>query len=184
MNIKMLKAAVAGLVLSVSGIANAGLIDFSDYSDGTITSIDDVTFSLEGGVDSSGSPYKIRDGLSNSSTGFYPTSQFLTFTFDNLVSDISFIFDNEGDNNLSFFYAYSLDDVLLDSFDISDFVDSYSSTATGVSYIKFSNGSPSSSWIFQVDEISYNASEVPEPTTLAIFALGIMGLASRRFKKQ
>ena len=27
-------------------------------------------------------------------------------------------------------------------------------------------------------------SEVPEPTTLAIFALGIMGLAARRFKKQ
>ncbi|MDG1733866.1 MAG: PEP-CTERM sorting domain-containing protein [Thalassotalea sp.] len=26
-------------------------------------------------------------------------------------------------------------------------------------------------------------SEVPEPTTLAIFALGIMGLASRRLKK-
>lgn len=26
--------------------------------------------------------------------------------------------------------------------------------------------------------------EVPEPSTLAIFALGIMGLASRRFKKQ
>jgi hypothetical protein len=26
--------------------------------------------------------------------------------------------------------------------------------------------------------------DVPEPTTLAIFALGIMGLAARRFKKQ
>lgn len=30
--------------------------------------------------------------------------------------------------------------------------------------------------------VSYD--EVPEPTTLAIFALGLMGLASRRFKKQ
>jgi hypothetical protein len=26
--------------------------------------------------------------------------------------------------------------------------------------------------------------EVPEPTTLAIFALGMIGLASRRFKKK
>ncbi len=26
--------------------------------------------------------------------------------------------------------------------------------------------------------------DVPEPSTLAIFALGLMGLASRRFKKQ
>jgi hypothetical protein len=29
-----------------------------------------------------------------------------------------------------------------------------------------------------------HATEVPEPTTLAIFALGMIGLASRRFKKQ
>ena len=28
------------------------------------------------------------------------------------------------------------------------------------------------------------SSQVPEPSTLAIFALGVMGLASRRFKKQ
>ena len=30
----------------------------------------------------------------------------------------------------------------------------------------------------------YRATEVPEPSTLAIFALGMIGLASRRFKKQ
>ena len=28
------------------------------------------------------------------------------------------------------------------------------------------------------------ATDVPEPSTLAIFALGLMGLVSRRFKKQ
>ena len=32
--------------------------------------------------------------------------------------------------------------------------------------------------------ILVRATSVPEPSTLAIFALGIMGLASRRFKKQ
>lgn len=32
--------------------------------------------------------------------------------------------------------------------------------------------------------ISVVSAEVPEPSTLAIFALGMMGLASRRFKKQ
>jgi hypothetical protein len=31
---------------------------------------------------------------------------------------------------------------------------------------------------------NWGATEVPEPSTLAIFALGLMGLASRRFKKQ
>jgi hypothetical protein len=35
------------------------------------------------------------------------------------------------------------------------------------------------------DNVSFvDAAEVPEPSTLAIFALGLMGLASRRFKKQ
>lgn len=32
--------------------------------------------------------------------------------------------------------------------------------------------------------VSNSSTSVPEPSTLAIFALGIMGLASRRFKKQ
>jgi len=32
--------------------------------------------------------------------------------------------------------------------------------------------------------VTADAKPVPEPTTLAIFALGIMGLASRRLKKQ
>ncbi|WP_259366878.1 PEP-CTERM sorting domain-containing protein [Colwellia sp. BRX8-7] len=32
--------------------------------------------------------------------------------------------------------------------------------------------------------VDYNTTEVPEPSTLAIFALGMIGLASRRFKKQ
>ncbi len=37
---------------------------------------------------------------------------------------------------------------------------------------------------FQLYRLSPNTSNVPEPSTLAIFALGMIGLASRRFKKQ
>jgi len=33
------------------------------------------------------------------------------------------------------------------------------------------------------DNVSYRTVDVPEPSTLAIFALGMIGLASRRFKK-
>lgn len=35
-----------------------------------------------------------------------------------------------------------------------------------------------------LDGATANTAQVPEPSTLAIFALGIMGLASRKFKKQ
>jgi hypothetical protein len=39
--------------------------------------------------------------------------------------------------------------------------------------------------VYGLNEIRVTAvNEVPEPTTLAIFALGLIGLASRRFKKQ
>ncbi|MFT5298148.1 MAG: hypothetical protein ACI9VT_002594 [Psychroserpens sp.] len=36
---------------------------------------------------------------------------------------------------------------------------------------------------FSDDGFASSTATVPEPTTLAIFALGMMGLASRRFKK-
>jgi hypothetical protein len=46
------------------------------------------------------------------------------------------------------------------------------------------NQNPTDEW-WAVDNVVINDNvSVPEPTTLAIFALGIMGLASRRFKKQ
>jgi hypothetical protein len=38
--------------------------------------------------------------------------------------------------------------------------------------------------VLSLAEVQVNGVKVPEPTTLAIFALGIMGLAARRFKKQ
>ena len=37
---------------------------------------------------------------------------------------------------------------------------------------------------YYIDNISLAASEVPEPSTLAIFGLGLMGFASRRLKKK
>ena len=43
------------------------------------------------------------------------------------------------------------------------------------------SGSTESFWL---DGISYVETPVPEPSTIAIFALGLRGLASRRFKKQ
>ena len=63
---------------------------------------------------------------------------------------------------------------------------SHNTTATSLT-VKFAsslNQGPSDEW-WAVDNvvITDNVS-VPEPSTLAIFALGIMGLASRRMKKQ
>jgi len=43
-------------------------------------------------------------------------------------------------------------------------------------------GFPAVSWLLVEDEDSKQS--IPEPSTFAIFALGLIGLASRRFKKQ
>jgi len=48
---------------------------------------------------------------------------------------------------------------------------------------KFSTGE-AHLFSFNAVDVGVEVSSVPEPSTLAIFALGIMGLASRRFKKQ
>jgi hypothetical protein len=45
------------------------------------------------------------------------------------------------------------------------------------------NGAQASSTSIQIN-VGAGATVVPEPSTIAIFALGIIGLASRRFKKQ
>ena len=38
--------------------------------------------------------------------------------------------------------------------------------------------------LLSIDNVTFGVTSVPEPSTLAIFALGMIGLASRRFKKQ
>ena len=51
---------------------------------------------------------------------------------------------------------------------------------------RFAFRTPTNAQQFYINALAVDASHVtvPEPSTLAIFALGIMGLASRRFKKQ
>jgi hypothetical protein len=57
---------------------------------------------------------------------------------------------------------------------------SNSSLTGGCCDLNYNSGQTSWGQAFTIDAIT----AVPEPSTLAIFALGIMGLASRRFKKQ
>ncbi|WP_159822808.1 PEP-CTERM sorting domain-containing protein [Colwellia sp. 20A7] len=162
MNVKMLKAAFAGLVLSVSGFANAGLI--SVVFD--VTNFDDEIGSFSG-TDVNNDFILSLDELS----AFNWTSSNHGYVIDE-VSDL----DGFGDFDL-------LTNTWIDN---------------GIGWVNSSNdayytwnnrsNSISSSWA-QIDIVSVNSVgpvssvNVPEPSTLAIFALGIIGLASRRFKK-
>lgn len=183
MNIKMLKAAVAGLFLSVSGFANAGLIiedstditsDSEEYINAfnlTETSYENIFMELIAKGDYGGnSPFEYIelyiDGnllakWDYSTIGISVTENYAHF--DYTLSGVVSISD-------ALWTTISADNILNVTWKNSSEVHFYP-TEGGPDYVNFS---------LQGDLIQ----QVPEPSTLAIFALGIIGLASRRFKKQ
>jgi hypothetical protein len=177
MNIKMLKMAFAGLVLGVSGFANAGLIG------STVT----VTNTFGGSIYDGPTDVLVQSGLINELTSF---------------GDLWDI--NINDNSIDMVCNYSLcdsavgfDEYLFEglTWGAASFFTGFSMTTNPLGLAVSSSMPTSTSFylsmnlaqmsIGSVIHIDFQESvSVPEPSTLAIFALGLMGLASRRFKKQ
>lgn len=213
MKVKYIKSAVAGLVLSVSGFANAGLIEFSDRA--SFEAVTDVLTTIDfedNGTDSW-----------NYNTNYVEGNAVITPTFDyqyhgdyeNLLAvnnpwhtlGSDFLLGSGAGHTIRFSEAiktFGLDfgvhhpDTV--TFTLSSGEQFLMEHAGGQEYnffgvisdiafnsVSWSSNSGSATTMY-TDNISYNTtgptSTVPEPSTLAIFALGIMGLASRRFKKQ
>lgn len=187
MNIKMLKAALAGLVLSVSSIANAGLITFdgngvmsNDYTDSYIGIGDTYT---QGGFILSVGLGDHFDSMNSSGLSWHNGSANANYDNWAYLTYSGGLFDLFSFN----FTQYSGDVLYSNTYGpVSLGIGSHTVNALSQSWVAFSpSGNGSSDFNFlTIDNISAAASAVPEPSTLAIFALGIMGLASRRFKKQ
>ncbi len=214
MNIKMLKAALAGLVLSVSVFSNAGIIyeqeidlantwghnpfktvfgydDFTIGADSSINKISVNAHAIFGNNDVIGSiSWEIR-----SFSGVNPGS----LLFSGEESTVT-LFDTGLNKSGWDLIDYSIN---VNSFNLSagsywlgikanaagnvHWTGTYGNTnlsqalkATATSGLYASYLGSNSDTVFRLE----NNVTVPEPSTLAIFALGIMGLASRRFKKQ
>ena len=240
MNIKMLKAAVAGLVLAVSGFANAGLIVApnenasiegdsnncypfscsiyryqqvfnSSFFGSQSGIIEEIAFRLDGNSQSfSNQSFDLEIRLSNTNTSAGTLSTTFannigsdeTLVLDSIISlssnvvtgvnpfdiiiDIADIFEYDGTSNL-----------LLDIVRISGSSEPFDSVRNDVSASEMNRVWSSTNSLtgeslgdrglvtqFRIATTAQEPSTVPEPSTLAIFALGIMGLTSRRFKKQ
>ncbi len=173
MNIKMFKAALAGLVLSVSGFANAGLIT------------EEINFTFESGatfigsieIEDDYSSITSVDGLLLGGTNNYNS------VFDVMWWGAGNAVDHNSDGNLNdWLYGSNFVDYIGLSWDQSA---SISNNAFTLTIINEGSGVYYSGLITFDDKIvEQRVSQVPEPYTLAIFALGIMGLAARRMKKQ
>ena len=170
--------------------ANATAIDFTTMANGPITTIGDATFSLAGdGV--AGDPYNLTGrGLTNSTTGSYPTNTIMRVDFASLISSLVFDFNPQGlngypgqgwaifDGGISLIASGSYSSGSSASYDLSAY--------SGISRIEFYNGIPAAdrNWISDLERISYDAISVPEPGTLALLGLGLAGMGMTRRKKK
>ncbi|TWX48097.1 PEP-CTERM sorting domain-containing protein [Colwellia hornerae] len=210
MKFKFLKAALVSTILVVSSFANAGLITFNDRASFEAYIGGEITDNLESAGTSRGSSthtvgsndfswtmndYNCEDGdgcsasfggttnnspmMQSADDDFIWTYNNGAFNFTSGISSFGLQFGSHYGNSAvtlngmnsgiqvsgSFFGIASDDNSLFNSV----------SYAKSLSYGSF-------------DDVTYSRSnqsrDVPEPSTLAIFALGMIGLASRRFKKQ
>lgn len=175
----MLKAAVAAVVLSISSFASAGVI-ISDATDITTTAQEyNTAFNL---TDTAYSNIL----LELTAKGDYGknSSEYIQFFIDgNLLAqwtydtaDIS-VTENYSEYDYTLTGVVSISDALWDTISSDNTLDVMWKNASQVNAYRSQGGA---------DYVSFSlvGVEVPEPTTLALFALGLMGLASRRFKKQ
>jgi len=174
--------AFAGLVLGVSSFANAGLIIFSENKD-QITPGEDFTFIFSPALSSDGGEgileFLIRGDFSIGAS----LGESFGFDIESVISETGIQATN---SNL--ITSFDFDDNLfmvsrvISSADLTSIL-SDSSITVNVDFASGVNLNLSTASI--TTTIRYNdTTPVPEPSTLAIFALGLMGLASRRFMKK
>jgi len=161
MNNKMLKMAFAGLVLTVSGFANSAPIvdEFGDINNLNVGGIYyDVSWNFE------------LEPVAADFPLFWNDEAFALL----FMGAVQVAFTESGFAIEQQFYGVDYDSltgvILRDD-------------ATGFELL---NAVGHLSWadFREAGWGTVTPSEIPEPSTLAIFALGLMGLASRRFKKQ
>jgi hypothetical protein len=221
MNIKMLKAAVVGLVLSVSGFANATVITNGSFETGDFTGWDtqdltDPFYPLEVngfGADASfdfftSSPtngdFAALNGFDGNGSGTIRIGQDITVTsFSTILFDYRAAWDLQSFGaTVDRLFSVSIEEagggIVLDSFNIltaafGDITLDTGNLLGSINLSAFENQTVRLNFMwdvpenfsgpafFQLDNIRSSAS-IPEPSTLVIFALSLMGLASRRLK--
>jgi len=199
MKFKFLKATLLGTMLSVCDLANAGLIFTIDRISDTQVSIIGIG-SLEGVSVFGGNIISLNNIFDDNTTGDSPLS---------ILGASTLALDNIGINGV-YIVGTGLTPIMFGSTNASIYMTTATSlsngstlndgtllldiTSTGINNKKWSaagtSGSVAWGWFGgQINQGSWTMVDssintaVPEPSTLAIFVLAIMGLTVRRFKK-
>jgi hypothetical protein len=238
MNRSVLKAALAGSILSVSSFANAGLIGvwgggFSTWdsylANSGHTAVDIDSSSTLAELSLLDQVWLIRqdgdsDLLDYVANGGTLVTEWRASTWaitnnamlDATVTQYAYVNSNETISFTAQGQALGLGDALGSSYSnggSTQFFEEFTNIGSEVDIVATFNGgriagisgmygagnvlslgwdwqdvgtsnSITQSLVNDISGVSFRSTSVPEPSTLAIFALGIMGLASRRFKKQ
>lgn len=189
-------AAVAVAALVAQG-ASATSINFGAMTPGTYLTapVSGVTATLSGGPDSSGAPvigYGFEDtvaSLDNSTnwglgTTGYPTAEVLNFAFSTAATNVSFTFNNYGDND-TFYTAYGPKGIVISTGDIGT-VNGFATVnvaGSGIDDIQIDNNEGGGNWIFGVGALNFSA--VPEPFVWTMMLTGLFGMgAMLRYRRE
>ena len=185
MKFKMLKATVAGLILSVSGFANAGLI--TETQEQTVD-FQDFTFNFNVNDWALGAVSSLLLEVQGDFSPNFPTEYFTLLVegnnYGNWSRDNSATTSIFSSDTATLINSFSFNTADTSSF-LSNNVFSFNVNFSDEVHKGWGNiGYGAAAAPYVKATFRYNSVAVPEPSTLAIFALGMIGLASRRFNKQ
>jgi hypothetical protein len=189
MNLKMLKATIAGLVLSLSGIANAGVI-LTEVADNAYITVDGYDIAWAGPCAVAQSSCGPLDFSHQAQFGWEAMSSSLFAQLN--ITAFDFVFEGA---NVDALTGNNLDEasgatVAQNPF-IGDIAVAAPWFASAHKHIDWSNG-VNGQWSFSdMNNSSYfdslavrvSTTDIPEPSTLAIFGLALIGFAASRCKK-
>lgn len=189
MNINVLKSAIVGLVLMLSGLANAGVITYTGPTGSGVDTKPASLFEITITDNYLISDLNIQLELTNVENLYWTD---LDLSFSNGVTSV-LMAASQANDSFGLFNVIFDDEALTELPTANDALGSFQSFE---SLSAFDGQSINGTWTLsildeyfpgdlnQLTSYSIIATSVPEPTSLAILALSIMGLVARRFKKQ
>ncbi len=134
------------------------------------------------GVDAP-SPRNVLTNCSDASAGCPGNrADLVSIMFDNAVSNISLMLDTLGGDSVTFDLFNSNDD-LVESLTITSGGSVFipvSFTSSGI--VRIDAFQPNDDWAWAMDDLSFDAAAIPEPSSFALFAVSLLGFGLARRK--